>query len=125
MRVLRALAGSLLWVLACVVGLLGVLLSVTLILLPVGIPLLLLARKLFKYSLTLFLPRVVRHPAQELGRKGRSGAKGAADTMGVSGKKLQRGRKRGRKLTNKARKQAGKKLGRKDRSLVGRIKGAA
>jgi len=125
MRVLRALAGSLLWILACVVGLLGVILSVTLILLPLGIPLLLLARKLFKYSLTFFLPRAVRHPAQELGRKSRHGAKDAASTMGVSGKKLKRGRKRGRKMTNKARKQAEKKLGRKDRSLVGRIKRAA
>jgi hypothetical protein len=45
--------------------------------------------------------------------------------MGASGKRLQRGRKRGRKLTKRARKQAGKTLGRKDRSLVGRIKGAA
>jgi hypothetical protein len=125
MRVLRALVGSLLWVLACVVGLLGVVLSVTLILLPLGVPLLLLARKLFKYSLTFFLPPALRHPARELGRTSRRGAKDAADAMGASGKRLQRGRKRGRKLTKKARKQAGKKLGRKDRSLVGRIKGAA
>jgi hypothetical protein len=124
MTVLRALLGSLLWILACVVGLLGVLLSVTLILLPVGIPLLFLARKLFKYSMTFFLPRAVRHPAQELGRKGRRSAGDAADAMGASGRTLKRARKRGRKLTKKARKQASKKLG-KDRSLVGRIKRAA
>ena len=78
MKVLRALAGSLLWVLAGVVGLLGALLSITIVLLPVGIPLLLLARKLFAYSMTFFLPRAVRHPGEELGRKGREAAKDVA-----------------------------------------------
>jgi len=66
MRVLRALAASVLWVLAGVLALLGVVLSITIILLPLGIPLLLLARKLFRYSMTLLLPRAVRHPGQEL-----------------------------------------------------------
>jgi hypothetical protein len=64
--VLRGLLGSLLWILAALLGLLGVLLSITIILLPVGVPLLLLARRLFRYSMTLFLPRKVRHPVQEL-----------------------------------------------------------
>jgi hypothetical protein len=72
MRALRALVGSLLWILAGVVGLVGALLCVTVILLPVGIPLLLLARRLFRYSMVFFLPRTVRHPVQELGRKNRS-----------------------------------------------------
>jgi hypothetical protein len=99
MRVLRALAASVLWVLAGVLALLGVLLSITIILLPVGIPLLFLARKLFRYSMTLLLPRSVRHPGQELGKKGRRGAARAAES-------------------------AGKTLGRKDRSLMGRLKRA-
>jgi hypothetical protein len=124
MRVLRALAGGLVWILAGVVGLLGMLLSVTLILLPVGIPLLFLARKLFKLSMTLFLPRTVRHPAQELGRRGRHGAKGAADTVGLSDKTVKHARKRGRKLTTEGRKQAARKLGHKDHSLMGRLKRA-
>jgi hypothetical protein len=111
MRVLRAAGGSLLLVLAGVVGLLGVLLSVTLILLPVGIPLLFLARKLFKYSMTLFLPRAVRHPAQELGRKGRRGGKDVAEALGSSKKALKDARKHGRKLTKKARKKAKRKSG--------------
>ena len=74
MRMLRALVGSLLWVLSGVLGLVGVLLCVTVILLPLGIPLLYLARRLFKYSMVFFLPRAVRHPAQELGKPpGRAG----------------------------------------------------
>lgn len=124
MRVLRALLGSVLWILAGVVGLVGALLCVTLILLPVGIPLLFLARKLFKYSMTLFLPRVVRHPAQEMGRRSRRGAQDAADAVTPSRKTLKHARKRGRKLGRKARKQTLQKLGRKDNSLVGRLKRA-
>jgi len=104
MRVLRAFLGSLLLILACVVGLLGALLSVTLILLPLGIPLLLLARKLFGYSMTMFLPRVVRHPAKELGTKGKKSASDAADSLGLSGKTLKRARKRGRKAGKKGKK---------------------
>ena len=38
MRLLRGLLGALLWILASVLGLVGVLLCVTIILLPVGIP---------------------------------------------------------------------------------------
>ena len=51
MRMLRALVGSLLWILSGVLGLVGVILCVTVILLPLGIPLLYLARRLFKYSM--------------------------------------------------------------------------
>jgi hypothetical protein len=103
-RVLRALAGSLLWILACVVGLVGVLLSVTVILLPVGIPLLLLARKLFRYSMTFFLPRAIRHPAQELRKKSSNGASDTADSLGLSRKSVKRARKSGRKAGKRARK---------------------
>ena len=42
MRLLRALLGALLWIVASLVGLLGVIACVTLILLPVGIPLVML-----------------------------------------------------------------------------------
>ena len=104
MRMLRALLGSLLWILACVVGLVGAVLCVTLILLPLGIPLLLLARKLFAYSMTFFLPRVVRHPAKELRAKSSKGVSDAADSLGLSGKTLKRARKRGRKTGKKGRK---------------------
>ena len=107
MRVLRALLGALLWILAAVVGLLGILLSVTVILLPLGIPLLMLARRLFTRSVALVLPRKVSHPVDEAGRaarkKGRKGRDAVAD---VDVKKLG---KQTRKKASKAGKQAGKK----------------
>jgi hypothetical protein len=94
-RLLRGVAGALLWILALVVGLLGVLLSVTIVLLPVGIPLLFLAKKLFTTSMQLFLPRKVAHPVKT--------AKDAvADTSGDLSKKLRKakpGRKRRLSLT--------------------------
>ena len=82
MRALRALLGGLVWILACVVGLVGALLSVTLVLAPVGIPLLFLARRLFQASMAFFLPRAMRHPVQELGKKGRKAAEGAGKKAG-------------------------------------------
>jgi hypothetical protein len=115
MRIPRALLGSVLWILAGVVGLVGALLCVTLILLPVGIPLLMLARKLFRYSMTLFLPRVVRHPADELRKKGRSGLADAAQSVGLSRKDRKKAGKkalkRARKTSQKARKAWARQVG--------------
>ena len=112
MRVLRALGGSLLLIVTGVVGLLGVLLSVTVILLPVGIPLLMLARKLFGFSMTLFLPRAVRHPAQELRKKGGKSASDAAGSLGLS--------RKARKRTGKKVRKRGRKLGKKGRKVLAR-----
>ena len=47
MRLLWGLLGALLWILASVLGLVGVLLCVTIILLPVGIPIVKIAGSLF------------------------------------------------------------------------------
>jgi hypothetical protein len=105
MRLLRALAGSLLWILSGVLGLVGVLLCVTVLLLPLGIPVLALARKLFRYSMVFFLPRKVRHPAQELGKSVRGSAKDAAGAVSVPELPSRRARKKARKKT---RKKAGK-----------------
>lgn len=69
MFVLRWLGAGLLWILAGVVGLIGVLLSITIILLPIGIPVLLLAKKIGGLATALMLPKAVRHPVQELGDK--------------------------------------------------------
>ena len=71
MRLLRGLAGALLWIGASVVGLLGVVLCLTLILLPIGIPLLMIARRMFGSSLRLMLPRGLAHPVKELGSSAR------------------------------------------------------
>jgi hypothetical protein len=65
MRVLRGLAGALLWIVASLLGLVAVILCVTLILLPVGLPLLNLARKLFGTATRLMLPRGLAHPVDE------------------------------------------------------------
>jgi len=66
MRLLRWLSGALLWILAAVLGLVGVLLCVTVILLPVGIPVMKLAGDLFARSVRLLLPRALAHPIDTL-----------------------------------------------------------
>jgi hypothetical protein len=62
----------LVWLVAGVVAALGVLLCITLVLLPLGIPLLLVARRLFGLSARLVLPRAVVHPVKELQRRATS-----------------------------------------------------
>jgi hypothetical protein len=62
MRLLRALGGVLLWIVSALLGLIAVILCVTVILLPVGIPLLGYAGRLFMLSVHLVLPRSHRTP---------------------------------------------------------------
>lgn len=116
MRVLRGLGGSVLWILAGVLGLVGVLLSATLILLPLGIPVLMLARRLFRYSMRLFLPREVRHPVQETGKSLRRGAKGASSAVAQAAPDAKAVRKAGKQARKKVRKKA-----RKRKSLLDRL----
>jgi hypothetical protein len=66
MRLLRGLLGALLWIVAAVLGLLGFVLCVTVILLPLGIPLLVLARRLLTRAVALMLPRSLAHPVDEI-----------------------------------------------------------
>lgn len=79
MKVVRRLGAGLLWVLASLLGLVSVVLCLTIILLPLGFPLLLLTRRLFRAAFRLWAPRAVSHPVDELGkqarRKGRSARK--------------------------------------------------
>jgi hypothetical protein len=70
-RLVRVLVGAVFWILAVVVGLVAAILCVTTILLPIGIPLLLLSRRLFGASTRQFLPRKVRHPLQEADKAAR------------------------------------------------------
>jgi hypothetical protein len=65
MKPLRWLAAGLLWILAGLLGVLGVLLSVTIILLPLGIPLVLVSRRVFSLAMRLVVPRPARHPARQ------------------------------------------------------------
>jgi hypothetical protein len=99
----------LLWIVAGVVGLLGVVLSVTVILLPLGLPLLGLSRRLFGQSMRLVLPRTVTHPADELKKSART----KKDDVASAAPDTKRLRKKGRKATKK-----GKKLVKKQRKRV-------
>ena len=92
MRMLRGLLGALIWLVAGVLGLVGVLLCITLILLPVGLLVLRLSRKLFGRSVRLMLPSRVAHPVKHAGKKSR----GATSKMD---KKLKKSRQKGRKAT--------------------------
>jgi hypothetical protein len=65
MRLLRGLLGALLWIVAALLGLVGFVLCVTVILLPVGIPLLGVARRLLTSAVQLMLPRQLAHPIRE------------------------------------------------------------
>jgi hypothetical protein len=78
MGLLRGLAGAVLWIVAALLALVAVVLCVTVILLPVGLPLLGYARRMFTLSLKLIVPRAVSHPvktaeksAKKRGRKAR------------------------------------------------------
>lgn len=106
MRVLRAVGGAVLWLLATVVGLLGAVLSITIVLLPIGIPLLLLAGSLFRRSMALLLPRSVLHPVEETGKTAKRKAKRlrkGKDIPGVSPRQVKRGKKRVRRVSKRLR----------------------
>jgi hypothetical protein len=115
MRILGVLLGSLLWIVAGVVGLLGVVLSVTVILLPIGIPLLMLARRLFQMATALVMPRKVRHPVEEMKKKapdavkpGRAGRKARSKAGKKAGKKTSKATKKVGKTRDRAAKAARK-----------------
>lgn len=113
MRVLRALLGALLWILASVLGLVAVILCVTVVLLPLGIPLLMVTRRLFATSIRLFLPRGAAHPLKTSADASKSAAKDAVAGLGdrlsnVTGsdaahtarKRLKKGAKRVKKVAH-------------------------
>ena len=103
MRLLRTLPGAVLWILAAVLGLVGVVLCVTVILLPLGIPVVGLAGRLFTHAVKLMLPRLVAHPIDEFTKatkkKGRKIRAVSSDTVADTAKKA-------RKVKNKKRRKA-------------------
>ena len=119
MKLLRGLAGSLLWILAGVLGLVGGLLSVTIILLPLGLPLLWLARKLGGTAGRLVLPKAVTHPVQELRDKSSSAATGAGTgarrLLGGTSKALEESASSTKKSRKKAQKAMSSAIGKKKR----------
>ena len=104
MKALRWTAASVVWLLGGLLGLLGAILCVTLILAPLGIPLLFLARRLFKTAGQLVVPRAVRHPIDTLGQRASDAGDDARKRGGKVGK--QAGKKAG-KATDRAGKKAG------------------
>jgi hypothetical protein len=116
MRVLRGLSGALLWIVASVVGLLAVVLCVTVILLPVGIPLLMVAKRMFGKSVGLLLPRALTHPVDEGSKKMRKGRK---DVSTKAGKASKAGRKKAGKVDKAADKKF-EKLAAKSSEKIGK-----
>ncbi|MDH2413745.1 hypothetical protein [Nocardioides sp. CER19] len=98
MKALRWLGASLLGLVGALLGLVGALLCVTIILAPLGIPILFLARRLFRTAGALVIPRHVRHPVEAI-------SEAASDTAGDVGKTA---RKRGKSARKKAKKQTKK-----------------
>jgi hypothetical protein len=97
MRILRGIAGALLWIVAAVLGLVAVVLCITVILLPVGLPLLAVSRRVFGMAVRLMLPREVAHPMEQTGKR----LKGQIDDASSQVKKSKPGKaaaKAGRKV---------------------------
>lgn len=69
LKPLRLVVAALVWLVAGLLGVVGLLLSATIVLLPVGIPVLMLARRLFSLSVRLALPPVVTHPVKEMRKR--------------------------------------------------------
>jgi hypothetical protein len=134
MRALRGIAAGVVWLLATVLLLLSAVLCITVILLPLGIPLGLVAMRLYVYGVQLLAPRpreIKRKVRGKLGlrRRGsvpddvkRAGkqagkrARGSADDLGKRGHKVKDDLgKRGRKVKRSARKQSKRLKKRVDR----------
>lgn len=69
MRLLRGICGALLWIAAGLIGLVGVVLCLTAILLPLGVPLLGLSGRLLTRAVRLMLPPTLAHPVKEHRRR--------------------------------------------------------
>ena len=105
MRVLRGLLGTLLWIVAALVGLVSLILCVTVILLPLGIPLFKVSKTLFGKSVRLMLPHAVAHPVKHAGKKSNKVKDKVKDkAKPETPEVLQKAGKKGRKLAKKQRK---------------------
>jgi hypothetical protein len=93
MRALRGAASIVIWLLATVLLVVSLVLCVTLILLPLGVPLMLFALRLYGYGVQLMMPRpaeVKRHVRKQFGLRPRGSASGDLKRAG----KRARGAKR-------------------------------
>ena len=101
MRLLRGFGGAGLWIVASLLGLVGIVLCVTVILLPVGIPLLKIAGRLYRSAVQLMLPRALAHPVNEVGKAAK---KRNRKITGAASDSFDDAAKRARKATHKMRK---------------------
>jgi hypothetical protein len=97
MRLLRGLLGALLWIIAALLGLVGLVLCVTVVLLPLGIPVLALARRLITRAVQLMLPRSLAHPVHEISKTTKKGGQNVGSVASDAAKK-------GRKVLRQQRK---------------------
>ena len=109
MRLPRALAGALLWILASVVGLLGALLCVTIIGLPIGIFLIRRAGRMFSTAVRLMLPSELAHPIEEAKSSAREKTKVGADRGKDTADKAKDTAEKARKAAKKTKKKSKKK----------------
>ena len=114
MKALRWTGAALLSLLGGLLGLVGVLLSITLVLAPIGIPLLFLSRRLFRTAGDLVIPRKVRHPLEAISEAASDAGGGVAETARKRGKAVKKPLK---KQGRRARRKAAKKLKKLKRSL--------
>src|SRR3977135_972469 len=99
MSLLRALAGALLWLVALLLVIVAAVLCVTLLLLPLGIPLMASAIRLFWTGARLMMPRVVGKPVDE--------AAGALRT--ARGRPKKQGRRASNKVDTASRRPRGRR----------------
>ena len=110
MRLVRGLLGALLWIVAALLGLVGLVMCVTIILLPLGIPVLGLSRRLITHAVQLMLPQSLAHPVKESKKKAKDKGEGLGSVASDTAKKA---KKKIRKKTTKR-----TLLGRKRKSLL-------
>ena len=90
MRILRGLLGALLWIVGGVLGLVAILLCVTVILLPLGIPLFNLSRRMIGKAVLLMLPRPLADPAGSLKRGSERARKKSKQKVEATSKKARK-----------------------------------
>jgi hypothetical protein len=115
MRIVRGIGAALVWVLATVVLLLSLVLCITVIGLPLGIPLMLLGLRLYAYGVQLLVPRpaeMKRGARKRIGLRPRGSVEGDVKRLGKRGK---RATKKMRKRARNVKETAEGKVGRRPR----------
>lgn len=97
MALIRGLAGAVVSVVALLIALIALILCVTVILLPLGLPLLAYAGRMFATAVKLVLPRAVSHPVRRAEKALPTGRRKRGMNFATSHPRLKRLRKRARR----------------------------